>query len=51
LAESLKARFVATSSDDHYLGEQYPVIRDLIVEIANTPVVYEPGEGLKNDFE
>jgi predicted alpha/beta hydrolase family esterase len=51
LAESLKARFVATSSDDHYLGEQYPVLRDLIVEIANTPVVYEPGEGLKNDFE
>ncbi|HBR80250.1 MAG: hypothetical protein UX09_C0043G0010 [Candidatus Uhrbacteria bacterium GW2011_GWE2_45_35] len=51
LAESLKARFIETEVDGHYMGTEYPVLRDLIINLANTPIVYEPGMELKNDFE
>jgi hypothetical protein len=51
LAESLKARFVERDGDDHYMAAEYPILRDLIVEIANTPVQYAPGMSLANDFE
>jgi len=51
LAESIRARFIEREKDDHYMGTEYPVLRDLILEIAGTPVVFAPGANLKNDFE
>lgn len=50
LAERLKARFVATSGDDHYLGEQYPVLLKTVQEIMSTPFEYAPGQSLTDDF-
>jgi len=51
LAEVLRARFVEREADDHFMAAEYPILRDLILEIANTPFEYTPGEGLKDDFE
>lgn len=51
LAESIRARFVERENDGHYMGAEYPILRDLILEIAGTPVVFAPGANLKNDFE
>jgi predicted alpha/beta hydrolase family esterase len=51
LAESIRARFVEREGDDHYMGLEYPILRDLVLEIANTSVVFAPGANLKNDFE
>ncbi len=50
LAESLKARFVERDSDDHYMAAEYPILRDLIVEISQTPLEFAPGMSLTNDF-
>lgn len=51
LAEALRARFVERDGEDHYMGEQYLILRDLLLEIAVKPVDFDPGQGLKNDFE
>ena len=51
LAESIRARFIEREGDDHYMGSEYPILRDLILEIAETPIVFAPGANLKNDFE
>jgi len=51
LAEALKARFVKTHGDDHYMGEQYPVLVNTIEEISVRPHEYAPGVTLTNDFE
>ncbi|MFA6132079.1 MAG: alpha/beta fold hydrolase [Patescibacteria group bacterium] len=51
LAESIRARFIERKGDDHYMGPEYPILRDLILEIAETPIVFAPGANLKNDFE
>ncbi|MFH1089521.1 MAG: alpha/beta fold hydrolase [Candidatus Uhrbacteria bacterium] len=51
LAEVLRARFIEREADDHFMAAEYPVLRDLILEISNTPFEFAPGEGLKNDFE
>jgi hypothetical protein len=51
LAESIRACFLEREGEDHYMGSEYPILRDLILEIAETPVVFEPGANLKNDFE
>lgn len=50
LAESLKARLVATEKDDHFLGERYPILLQTIEQITKTPFAYAPGESLTNDF-
>jgi predicted alpha/beta hydrolase family esterase len=51
LAEVLRANFIERDGEDHYMAEQYSVLRDLILEIAAKPVDFNPGAGLKNDFE
>jgi predicted alpha/beta hydrolase family esterase len=51
LADSLKARFIERDGEGHYMEKEYPVLRDLIVEIANTPFEFTPGQSLANDFE
>ncbi|HBO99886.1 MAG: Esterase [Candidatus Uhrbacteria bacterium GW2011_GWF2_41_16] len=50
LAESLKARFIERDGDDHYMAAEYPILRDLIVNIVETPFAYAPGMSLPNDF-
>lgn len=51
LAESLKAKFIQTQTDDHYMGSAYPSLLSLILTIKETPVEYQPGKGLGDDFE
>jgi len=51
LAQYLKGKLVETEGDDHYMGEQYPVLLELIETIAKTPVEYAPGMSLANDYE
>lgn len=51
LANALKARLVETDGDDHYMGEEYPVLLETIEELAARPFEYAPGQALKNDFE
>ena len=51
LSEVLRARFVERDGEDHYMGSQYPILRDTILEIAAQPIEFNPGQGLKNDFE
>src|SRR3989339_439578 len=37
LAAALKARLVLQTSDDHFMGTEYPILQELLLEIANTP--------------
>ena len=50
LAETLKARLVATNGDGHYMGTQYPILVDTIAQIARTPFEYAPGMSLKDEY-
>lgn len=50
LAEAFKARMVTTENDDHFMGEQYPILLQTIEEIAKTPHEFEPGKDLADDF-
>jgi len=50
LAEALKARLRETTGDDHYIGEQYPVLFEEIERIITTPYLFDPGAGLPDDF-
>ncbi|HBK33467.1 TPA: hypothetical protein DEP34_04580 [Candidatus Uhrbacteria bacterium] len=50
LAEALKARLVVTTGDDHYMGERYPVLLEEINRLISIPHIFEPGEGLPDDF-
>jgi len=50
LAESLKAKFIETDGDGHYMDEKYPILLDLIVKISETPFAYAPGEALDDDY-
>jgi predicted alpha/beta hydrolase family esterase len=50
LSETLKARLVQTDGDGHYIGASYPVLVEVIVEIAGRPFEYEPGKSLNDDF-
>ena len=51
LAEVLKARFIQTNSDDHFMAEQYSILLQTIEDIATHPHEYEPGNGLSNVYE
>jgi predicted alpha/beta hydrolase family esterase len=50
LAAQLKARMVATDSDDHFLGERYPILLDTIEEISKRPFEFAPGQNLPDDY-
>jgi len=51
LAERLKARLVATEGQGHFMGEEYPVLLEIITEIANTPFEFDPGMSLSDDYK
>lgn len=50
LAETLKARLVATDGDGHFMRVSYPVLVETIVEISKCPFEYAPGQSLASDF-
>lgn len=50
LSQMLKARLVTSMSDDHYMGERYPVLLETIEGIINKPFEYSPGLGINDDF-
>jgi len=37
--------------EGHYQGEKYPVILAVIDKLVQTPIEYDPGEGLTDEFE
>ena len=51
LADQLRARFVETETDGHFMDAQYPVLRDTILEIAGRPFDYAPGETLEDQYK
>jgi predicted alpha/beta hydrolase family esterase len=51
LAQQLRARLIETAADDHYMGEQYPILLETIKQIATTPFEYAPGEALEDQFK
>jgi predicted alpha/beta hydrolase family esterase len=51
LAQQLRARLIETATDDHYMGEQYPILLETIKQIATTPFEYAPGETLEDQFK
>jgi hypothetical protein len=51
LANVLKAEFIETEGNDHFMGQSYPILRDLILKIKETPIKYNPGEKLSDDFQ
>lgn len=50
LAEALKARFVETETDGHFMGAVYPMLHALLLEVIDTPFLYAPGQTLDDDF-
>ena len=50
LAEALKAKFIETDGNDHFLGEEYPILLRTIQNIADTPFEYAPGMSLDDDY-
>ena len=51
LADQLRARFIETETDGHFMDAQYPVLRDTILEIAGRPFDYAPGETLEDQYK
>jgi len=50
LAKQLKAKLLAVDKQGHFMGEQYPILAEIIKRIAEKPVEYDPGAGLKDDY-
>lgn len=50
LAEQLKAKLLAVDKQRHFMGEQYPILAEIIKRIAEKPIEYEPGAGLDDDY-
>jgi pimeloyl-ACP methyl ester carboxylesterase len=51
LADQLRARMIETATDDHYMGAQYPVLKETILQIAQTPFDYAPGQNLEDQYK
>lgn len=51
LADQLRARLIETATDDHYMGAQYPVLKETILQIAQTPFDYAPGQSLEDQYK
>ena len=51
LSEALRARLVTSEADDHFMGEQYPILLKTVEEMIAKPHEFAPGMSLKNDFE
>lgn len=50
LADQLRARLIETATDDHYMGPRYPILKEIILEIAKTPFDYAPGQSLEDQY-
>jgi len=46
----LKGKLLTREGEDHYMGEQYPILLELIKKLADKEHEVNPGEGLENDF-
>jgi hypothetical protein len=42
---------IETATDDHYMGAQYPVLKETILQIAQTPFDYAPGQNLEDQYK
>ncbi len=51
LAAFLKAKFIETESDGHFMDAEYPILLETIDTIATTPFEFAPGMSLPNDYE
>lgn len=49
-AAVLKATFIETAGDGHYMDAQYPILLKTIEEIAARPHEFAPGKSLKDEF-
>lgn len=49
--EVLKARLVDAPGNDHYMGNEYPILAELIEELKNHPVEFAPGESLTDELK
>lgn len=50
-AEVLKAKLIDQSGNDHYMGKEYPILVEVIEEIKNHPIEYEPGAILPDAYK
>lgn len=50
-AEVLKATLVDKPGNDHYMGKEYPVLVEVIEQLKNNPIEYEPGQGLGDAYK
>ena len=46
----LHASLITPPTGEHFQGEEYPVLLETILKIAEEPVVYEPGMSLPDQF-
>ncbi len=51
LADQLRARIIESATDDHYIGSQYPILKETILELAKTPFDYAPGKSLEDQYK
>ncbi|OGL66990.1 hypothetical protein A2856_00660 [Candidatus Uhrbacteria bacterium RIFCSPHIGHO2_01_FULL_63_20] len=50
LAEAFRAKFVETDGNGHFMGEQYPVLVEVIEDIKSRPFEYAPGQSLHDEL-
>tara|TARA_Y100000031_G_C8049647_1_gene305542 strand:+ start:50 stop:652 length:603 start_codon:yes stop_codon:yes gene_type:complete len=50
LAKQLKAKLLSVDKQGHFMGEEYPILAEIIKRIAEKPVEYDPGVGLSDDY-
>ena len=48
--EILRGKLLARDREDHYMGQEYPVLLQLINKLAEKEYEISPGEGLENDY-
>lgn len=46
----LHAKLITPETGEHFQGTEYPVILQAILDVADEPIVYEPGKALNDDF-
>lgn len=51
LAAQLKGRLVEAATDDHFMGERYPILLETLKQIATTPFEFAPGQSLEDQYK
>jgi len=49
--EVLKAKLIDQPGNDHYMGKEYPILLELIEDLKNNPIEYEPGASLPDVYK